>query len=75
MATVQFSINNVVCKTTGKIPSELLFGYNPCHEIDASLLNESDENSRPNNIIEKHRRQAEKKMVVVTCWHGAQFVD
>lgn len=40
---IQFALNNVVNKSTGKTPSQLMFGYTPRNSTDSLLLDEVKE--------------------------------
>ncbi|XP_050295528.1 uncharacterized protein K02A2.6-like [Anthonomus grandis grandis] len=58
---IQFAINNVVNKLTGKTASQLLFGYSPRGSSDSILLDEVQQiPDIINNLLEIRREAAEK---------------
>lgn len=58
---VQFAINNLQNKTTGKTPSELLFGYKPRGGGDMLLRDEVELTSRVlANVLEEREKVAER---------------
>lgn len=58
---VQFAINNVPCKTTGKTPSELLYGYRPRSGSDAALIDEVSKSAALVVDIVQLREEASQK--------------
>lgn len=59
---VQFSINNVVNKTTGKTPSQLMFGFSPRGGTDVLLVDEIEQTSKMMDDLLKIRQDAANKM-------------
>lgn len=57
---VQFAINNVVNKTTGKTPSELLFGFRPRGGSDLPLKDEIEQvTGMVMNLVEEREKVSE----------------
>lgn len=57
----QFAINNTTNKTTGRTPSELLFGYKPRGSSDDILKDEIIQTSRViENLIEERQKSADR---------------
>lgn len=59
---VQFSLNNIVNKSTGKTPSELLFGYNPRGGSDTFLKDEIEHTSSLIMDLLAEREKASRKI-------------
>lgn len=58
---VQFAINNTINKSTGKTPSQLLFGFEPRHKADALLKDEVRIASRLLENLFASRQEAASK--------------
>lgn len=60
---VQFAINNVPSKTTGKTPSELLYGYHPRSGLDAALIDEVSTSAALVEDILQTREEANRNIM------------